>query len=303
MLAELEEREGSLLKGLLLRELKERSGDPKHIHLIDVYRWLRREGEARAASPFLSFKGGMQTLVDALRRTLPDDGVRLRANVSSVRAVDGGGFVIELERESIFADAVVLAAPAHATAAMVADAELGAELGGIRYESTATIFFALDKDTVAHSLEGFGFIVPPGEGALLAGTWVSSKWANRAPEGAALVRAFVGGARDPERVSASTDKELAALAKTELERLMGPLGRPRFVRVYRYRQASPQPAVGHVARVERIRARASLTPGLHVAGAAFDGVGIPDCVRQARDVASKVTAELTKLAEHRAAGG
>src|SRR6185295_18452108 len=121
-----------------------------------------------------------------------------------------GGFVVDVDREPVTADAVVLAAPAHAAATLLGSSSLANELAGIRYESTATVFFALDKSRVEHSLEGFGFIVPPGEGGILAGTWVSSKWKGRAPEGAALVRAFVGGTRDPRRVADSTDSELAA---------------------------------------------------------------------------------------------
>jgi oxygen-dependent protoporphyrinogen oxidase len=99
------------------------------------------------------------------------------------------------------------------------------------------------------------------------------------------VRAFVGGARDPDRVRSSTDEELVSFARAELERFMGSLGTPRFTRVYRYTNAGPQPHVGHRARLERIAARLRAVPGLYVAGAAYDGVGIPDCVRQARSAA------------------
>src|SRR5262249_54152062 len=111
--------------------------------------------------------------------------------------------------------------------------------------------------------------------------------------GAALVRAFVGGSRDPERAEVATDGELIALVTDELTRLMGPLGKPRFARVYRYLQSNPQPLVGHGARLSRIRERLAVLPGLHVAGAAYDGVGIPDCVRQARAVASAIATELS----------
>jgi oxygen-dependent protoporphyrinogen oxidase len=220
-----------------------------------------------------------------------------------VRALETGGFVVEVDRESISADAVVIAAPAHAAASLLEGSKIAVELARIRYESTATVFFALEKSRVAHSLEGFGFIVPPGEGGVLAGTWVSSKWKKRAPEGGALVRAFVGGARDPRRALDSTDSELVAFARTELERLMGPLGKMHFARVYRYRNASPQPVVGHPALLAKIRALASETRGLHVVGAAYDGVGIPDCVRQARSAARTVVEELSRFAEVHAAAG
>jgi oxygen-dependent protoporphyrinogen oxidase len=158
--------------------------------------------------------------------------------------------------------------------------------------STATVFFALDRAKVAHSLHGFGFVVPEGEAKILAGTWVSSKWDDRAPEGGALVRAFVGGARDPDRVAQATDSDLVELARTELERFMGPLGVPRFHRVFRYEQANPQPVVGHAARLERLRKAVDATPGLAFAGASYEGVGIPDCVRQARAAAERVLTAL-----------
>jgi oxygen-dependent protoporphyrinogen oxidase len=241
----------------------------------------------------------MRTLVDALARALPKGSVRVQASVTSVRSLAAGGFVVDVAGEAIPADAVVVAAPAHVAASLVPDADLSATLGQFRYESTATVFFAIDKAGAAHSLKGFGFIVPPGEAGILAGTWVSSKWANRAPKGAALIRAFVGGARDPRRAVDSTDGELVAFARVELERLMGPLGRERFSRVYRYRFASPQPTVGHAERLKRVRAHVAAIPGLHLAGAAYDGVGIPDCVRQARQVADSVVRDLSERARLR----
>lgn len=300
-LVELEAKHGSLLKGLLVQELARGTGARKSINALDIYGWLRRTGEARAASPFLSFEDGMQTLVDALREALPESSVRLGARVSRVRKISNGGFLVDVDGESIPAEAVVVATPAHVAAAIVPDAELAAELRAIPYVSTATVFFALDKSHVAHSLDGFGFIVPGAEAGILAGTWVSSKWRHRAPAGAALVRAFVGGARDSRRVADSTDSELVAFARVELERLMGPLGPSQFTRVYRYREASPQPVVGHLARLERIRARAAAIRGFHLAGAAYDGVGIPDCVKQARRAADAVTQELSGHGETRVA--
>lgn len=301
-LVELERKHGSLIKGLLVQELGRQARQARSIRLLDIYRWLRRTGDARAPSPFVSFENGMQTLVDALARALPESSIRVRTEVRTVRRVDAG-FVVELERETVSADAVVITAPAPAAASMLAGSKIAAELGRIRYESTATVFFALDKSSVAHSLEGFGFIVPPGEGGILAGTWVSSKWKGRAPDGAVLIRAFVGGARDPRRALDSTDSEIVAFAKQELERLMGPIGKMRFARVYRYRGASPQPVVGHPELLARIRACVSETPGLHVSGAAYDGVGIPDCVRQAQSAARTVVQELSRFAELNAAAG
>jgi oxygen-dependent protoporphyrinogen oxidase len=279
-LVRLEREYGSLLRGFLARELA--GGRAPGIR--EVYAWLRRNGDARAASPFLSLRKGMGSLIDALARALPADAVQTGAPVTSIKRVDGR-FRIEAGGESVVAHSVILAAPAHVAAGLVPDAALARELSGIPYVSTATVFFGLDRAAVAHGLEGFGFIVPKGEAGVLASTWVSSKWAARAPEGGALVRAFVGGARAEALVESSTDADLVRLARSELERFMGPLGTPRFTRVYRFVNASPQPHVGHRKRLERIAARLQALPGLYVAGAAYDGVGIPDCVRQARAAA------------------
>src|SRR4029434_4271610 len=98
---------------------------------------------------------------------------------------------------------------------------------------------------------------------------------------------FVGGAGSSIDVARASDDELSALALEELSRLMGPLGEPMFTRIFRYIGGNPQPVVGHGARLDRIVERLRTLPGLHVAGAAYDGVGIPDCVRQARAAADR----------------
>lgn len=289
-LVELEQRHGSLLRGLLAEELA-RGGDAGAAPTAkDVLEWLRRRGAAHAASPFLSLKDGMGRLIDALVAALPSGAVESGCPVRSLRR-DGEGFQVEAETgDTLRADAVILACPAHVASHLVVDEPAQRELGSIRYISTATIFFGLEKKHVAHDLRGFGFIVPPGEAEILAATWVSSKWAGRAPEGHALIRAFVGGARDRARVEGSSDEELVELARRELERFMGPLGVPLFTRVYRYVSANPQPGVGHLEKLERLRARLATMPGLYVAGAAYEGVGIPDCVRQARKAAAQAIA-------------
>lgn len=291
-LVELEARHGSLLRGFLALELARGKGaeaeESPSPTIRDVYAWLRRPGAAQAPSPFLSLRSGMGSLIDALARSLPSGVVRTGTPVTRLEKTEDG-FRLEVKSgEVIAAENVILATQAHVSAKLVPDAELSRDLGGIPYVSTATVFFGLDPRTIAHDLEGFGFIVPAGEADILASTWVSSKWEGRAPDGTALIRAFVGGARDPLRVASSTDAELVSLARTELERLMGTLGTPRFTRVYRYVGAGPQPHVGHAARLSRIAARLREIPGLHVAGAAYGGVGIPDCVRQARAVARAV---------------
>jgi len=185
------------------------------------------------------------------------------------------------------ADDVIVTAPAHAAASMLrSDAALARALGELRYVSTATIFFGLARKAVAHKLDATGFLVPRSLGRpLLAATWVSSKWPNRAPEGCVLMRAFFGGAAD-EDVLDRSDADLATLAREELQRFMGKIGEPRLVRVHRFVRASPQPAIGHLARMRAIATK--LPEGLFLAGNGYDGTGIPDCIKQAEHAARAV---------------
>jgi len=193
-------------------------------------------------------------------------------------------------QETLAVDGLVMSTPAHAAASVCErfDAELGDMLRQIPYLSTATIVFAFPQSAVPHPLDAVGVIIPKDERRrILAATFISSKWKSRAPEGSVLMRVFVGGHRDPSRL-ASTDEELVAVGREELGRLLGIRAEPLFSRVFRYEQANAQPIIGHAEQVQRIRQRAERHAGLFFAGAAFDGVGIPDCVRQANDAAALV---------------
>ena len=145
-------------------------------------------------------------------------------------------------------------------------------------------------------------ILPEGEHRrALAATFVSSKWPGRCPEDMALIRVFAGGHRDPDAL-ARTDAELAAMAEDELRAIVGVRARPVLTRVFRFARGNAQPTVGHPARLARIRAAAARHPGLHLAGAAFDGVGLPDCVRQANEAARRI-AEDAVVARRTGRGG
>ncbi len=282
-LVALEEKHGSLVRGLF--EAARAESEQAKMGLLS---WLMREAKS-VPSPFNSLRNGMGTLIDALARSLPDGAVRTGEPVVGLRQAENRWAVETKTGERLLADAVILAAPAHAAARAVPDEELAEELSGIPYLSTATVFFAFDQKDVEHRLDAVGFVAPKGEAEILAATWVSSKWDGRAPEGRVLMRAFVGGSRSPSRVRDASDEDLVADSKSELERLMGRLGTPLFTRVFRYENANPQPIVGHRDRLARIESHLGKLRGLFVAGAAFDGVGIPDCVRQGRAVADRVT--------------
>lgn len=292
-LVELERRHGSVIFGLFAAE-RRRLGEngAARPSFGELWRWLRRNPE-QAQSPFVSLRGGMQQLIAALVAELPPGAIRFGERVTALTPnAASPRWTVTTERGRYDADGVVLTAPANVAARMLPEGPLRRELAAIRYLSTAAVFFALDRAAVSHPLTGSGFIVPPGEGDILAATWISSKWDGRAPGDAVLVRAFLGEARGAPPLARASDADLVAFARFGLERLMGPLGRARFERVFRYIDVRPQPTVGHAGRLRRIDAALADLPGLHLAGAAYHGVGIPDCVRQARTVAERLSEAL-----------
>jgi oxygen-dependent protoporphyrinogen oxidase len=169
------------------------------------------------------------------------------------------------------------------------DAALARLCVEIPYASSGTIALAFPRSAIAHPLNGSGFVVPRVERTgIMAASWLSSKWPNRAPEGHVLMRAFVGGARDPGALE-KNDDDLVALALAALRPLLGVSGAPSMTRVYRFERKSAQHDVGHLDRMAAIDRRLAAAPGLFVTGSGFRGVGIPDCVADARATARKVS--------------
>jgi oxygen-dependent protoporphyrinogen oxidase len=235
---------------------------------------------------FRSFPNGIEELIDGLMKAVPKESVRCGANVT--RIDKGDGFTIHVAgRPPIQARAVLLAIPAFAAAELVRplDGVLSAACASIRYLSTATVVFAFPRDAVRHNLRGTGFVVPRAEGiSITAGAWISSKWPYRAPDGQALLRAFLGGARDPDVLS-KTDAELTNAALGDLTKILGIRGLPIMTRVYRWNRASPQQEVGHGDLMQRVDTRLAAHQGLFISAAGFRGVGIPDCIADARKTA------------------
>ena len=160
---------------------------------------------------------------------------------------------------------------------------------------------AYRRDQVAHPLDGFGAVVPATEGrSVLAMSFLSVKFPRRAPEGAVSIRVFVGGATQPHLFELEDD-EIEALVRSELGTLLGASGEPLLVNIARHPRAMPQYTLGHLDRVEAIRQRAMMHPGLVLAGNAFGGVGIPDCVRSGVDAANSLLLALADPATPAAA--
>jgi len=229
--------------------------------------------------PFLSFRGGMQTLADELARSLVRSELRTSTPATAVRARTRG-YTVELATgEVLEADGVVLATPAFVTAELLAslDVDLATLHAGIPYASSVVVTLAFDEAALERSPDGYGYVVPKVEGGdVLACTWSSRKWEGRAPAGKALLRVYAGrfGGGDLTDVA---DDEFVGLACDEL-RALGVARAPEFVRVHRWPRGMPQYVLGHPERIEQIEEAVELYPGLALAGSAYRGVGIPDCI-------------------------
>jgi oxygen-dependent protoporphyrinogen oxidase len=191
----------------------------------------------------------------------------------------------------------VLAVPAPAAASLLQelDPELGRAHGEMPYASSAIVTLAFAAREVEHPLDGYGYVVPATEGTdVLACTWTSSKWASRAPDGKALLRLFLGrfGGPDP---TARTDEELLAAARQELLHL-GIGAAPEQVWVHRWPLGMPQYVLGHPERLERIASALERHPDLALAGAAYGGVGVPDCIASGEAAADAVARSLARAA-------
>jgi oxygen-dependent protoporphyrinogen oxidase len=259
----------------------------KYGSVLRAFRQIRQPKSSNGA--FMSLPGGLQEIVDALVRVLPAGSIALGAGVRSIAR--RGRYEVTLESgETLSAPAVVVCAPAFAAAEVLrsADADLASLCGRIPYASSATVTFGYRRADVAHPLRGSGFVIPRVENTIImAGSWISSKWRARAPEGHVLLRAFIGGARDPEATRRS-DEELIAASEAEMVCLHGITGRPLFAKLHRWDRANAQHNVGHLDIIAAIDRRLASLPGLFVTGSGFRGVGVPDCVADARTTATDV---------------
>jgi protoporphyrinogen/coproporphyrinogen III oxidase len=260
--------------------------------VIRSFRALRVKPSPQGA--FVSLPGGTGALVEALAAALAPGTVTLSARVTEIRRERH--FTITSSAGAVQGRALILAVPAYVAGGLLRsiDTSLAAMCERVPYASTATVAFGFRRDQIAHPMRGTGFVVPRAERRpLLAGTWVTSKWPGRAPEGHALLRAFLGGGRDPQRLDRSDD-ELVDTAREELTELLGITGAPLFARLRRWTRQSPQYEVGHHERLAAIEERVSATPGLFVTGSGFRAIGIPDCVADGRATAAKAAGLLSR---------
>lgn len=253
-----------------------------------VLRAFRHAPPVPADGLFRSLASGMGELVTAIETRLPRESVHRSTPVDAI-AKDHGGWTVTAGGITRTARAIVVACPARAAAELLRpiDRDVSNRCAEVRYVSSASIALAFPRTAVRHPLNGSGFVVARRANALrvTACTWVSSKWAGRAPADTVLLRAFAGSAHDPGAVDLS-DEELVEVATRELSSVLGLSGPPLLSRVYRWRNAGAQHNVGQRARMADIERRLATHHGIFVAGSGFRSVGIPDCVADGRAAAA-----------------
>lgn len=244
---------------------------------------------------FAGLVGGTEDLVGALRsKVQPLCDVRLNTCVTSVESIPSTNsplFRLHFSNGSIEEfDAVIVAASGGRTANLVRefDANLATELASIEFASSALVISGHRLADIRDPLKAFGLVIPHNERRkILAVSFSSRKFPNRAPADRVLLRTFVGGALQPE-LFALSDEEMIATVRSELSDILGVTGSPDFIRVYRYPNAMPQYHVGHLERVARIEKLLAQYPGLELAGISYRGVGIPDVIASGEQAAERV---------------
>jgi oxygen-dependent protoporphyrinogen oxidase len=277
-----------------------REMERRHGSLIRAARFEARErgasADAQASgarySLFVAPREGLASLVEAIARRLPAGCVRLNSSVERLAALPGGGWDLFIagQAEPQTFSALIVAAPAPRAAQLLkgVDDALAADLAEILYAGSAIALAGYRREQIARPLDGFGFVVPEIEHRqILAASFSSVKFAGRAAEDRMLFRVFLGGSGRPDLVQAPDDA-LRKIVTGELGELLGARGEPELFQVCRWGGKMPQYHVGHVELVRRIENRANHLPNFALAGNAYHGVGIPQCIHSGEQAAARV---------------
>ncbi|GIQ70190.1 protoporphyrinogen oxidase [Xylanibacillus composti] len=293
------------------RSLSVKATFPQFHHIERTYRSLilgmaqsRKQTQASMELPpiakqsmFLNYRNGLGFLIESLVEHLKDKAeFRYGTSVESLdRVKDAEGrqqYLLGLNNgESLTADAVIMAMPAYETAGILKRVAEIQALQSIRYVSVANVILAYDRPEAKLKMDGSGFLVPRKEGRFItACTWTSSKWLHAAPQGKLLLRCYVGRAGE-DAWQHMSDEEIVAGVRRELSELLDFDLAPLFVDVNRWMKAMPQYPVGHLEQMKKAEhALAEQLPGVVLAGSAYYGVGIPDCIQSGRAAAGKLAA-------------
>jgi protoporphyrinogen/coproporphyrinogen III oxidase len=256
-----------------------------------LIRAIRRErrGNSQQPSLFLSFQDGMQTFTDALARAIASSTKVVHAEVNRVERSESSWHV-KVGDEWLSSGRVVLACPAHACTRLLENSApaLAGELAGIPCSSAILVTLVYERSKFRHPLNGFGFLVPrPERRVVAAATWVNTKFPSRIPLDLSALRAFIVG-EDTVNLLGAPNEDLVRIVRAEYQRLMGIEVEPLFSTVYSWPQSMPQYVLGHKRRQQRINQALQECPGLYIVNNAVDGVGIPDCVRLAKETAKQI---------------
>jgi oxygen-dependent protoporphyrinogen oxidase len=284
-------------------ELSVRSVLPRFVELAERYGSLTRgvlaerakaaQRRTKAAPPplFRTLKGGLGQVVDAVAEAIQGKTEVRRGRAETVERA-ASGFRVKMDGDWLEADRLVVACEAHSGSALLGavDARAAELLGMVPYSSSMTVALGFDAADFAKLPEGFGFLVPKKERRrLVACTWVGTKFSYRVPEGKIVARCFLGGMEDAG-VLAERDDAIIAAVTAELREIAGITARPRFSRIARWPRSMAQYSVGHGQRVEELEARVAGIRGLYLAGNAYSGIGIPDCIRMGKMAAERILA-------------
>lgn len=284
-LLEMEKNHGSLIKAALAGRKKMKT-------------MPKRPGPKRTF--FISFVGGMQELVDTLVAAVDNEHIicgKEVAEVEKLETLPKPRYKIRFKEEgSIEVDAVIFSTLAYNTAGLIGqwDVVLAEKLRMIPCVSSATVSLGFKTSDIGRIMKGYGFIVPSSEKRkLMATTFSSQKWANRAPEGYALMRGFIGGAHHKELVNLDDDF-LVDLVLKEWKDILGLEAKPMLRKVFRWYKGMPQYTVGHLDRLEEIEKQVEKHFGVFLCGASYRGVGVPDCIKNATIAAEKAIGYLSR---------
>lgn len=272
---EMERRYGSVIKGLRAAEQASAAKNRD----VSGARW----------SMFQSFKAGMASLPEALTAKLGGS-IRKSADIVAMSREGARWRLVTSAGDATLADAVIVTAPAYAAARILSPVAPRAAnlLGQISYASAATVNLTFKESDFPAPPEAFGFVVPAIERRkIIAGSFSSLKFEGRAPNGAVLARAFVGGVLQTEMMR-SSDDEIVAAVRDEFRTLLAIIATPQTVDLRRWPDSMPQYEVGHLSRVAEIEKLVAEIPAFAIAGAAYRGVGIPDCVRSGEQAADRI---------------
>ena len=236
--------------------------------------------------PFVSFAGGIADLIEALVEHLDGIDIYLDTRVDRLAQTADSGWQVTTSAETFACQQLILTTPAHTNANLLApvDQELAAAMDAIPYAGTVLVNIGVPKEAVTLP-DGYGYVIPRAEMRnLLACTWSSQKWDNRSPDNFHLLRVYIGRYGEDD-VCSWSDGKLIDLARQELKQTLGldPAAKQMYL-VARWPKGLPQYTLGHPERLQAIDTGCARLPGLHVAGASYRGVGIPDCIRSAETV-------------------